>query len=191
MARQKDDIKRQNILNAARKLVINTGFTSLRMAEVAQKAGVATGTLYTYYKSKEDLINDAYITTKKEVIELLSNTKLIDKTTYLTLKNIWMAYFYYCHKNPDKMLFVEQFIYSGYIDEAIIEKVDEGLAEVFKHVEKGQNEGIIKNVPIELLQAQIQAPIHDIIKLIHKKQLKLDKNFVDSCFQMTWDALKQ
>ncbi|PLX23603.1 MAG: hypothetical protein C0599_04160 [Salinivirgaceae bacterium] len=191
MARQKDDIKREKILDAARQLVINTGFTSLRMAEVAQKAGVATGTLYTYYKSKEALINDAYITTKKEIIELLTDPVHIEQTTYLTLKNVWMAYFYFCHKNPDKMLFVEQFIYSGYIDETIIEKVDEGLYEVFKYVEKGQKEGIIKNAPIELLQAQIQAPIHDIIKLIHKKQIKLTKNYIDSCFQMTWDALKQ
>lgn len=190
MARQKDNKKKEKIIAAARKLVIKTGFTSLQMAQVAKEAGVATGTLYTYYQNKIALINDAYISTKKEIINLLSDPIHQDKSTYLTLKNMWMAYFNFCHKHPDKMLFVEQFIYSGYIDESVYNKVEEGLAEVFKYVEQGQNEGVVKSAPLNILQAQIEAPVHDIIKLIHREEINPNPELINTCFQMTWDAIK-
>jgi AcrR family transcriptional regulator len=190
MARQKDDKKKDKIISAARKLVIKTGFTSLRMAQVAKEAGVATGTLYTYYENKSALINDVYTSTKKEIISLLANPKHQSDSTYRTLKNMWMAYFNFCHIHPEKMLFVEQFIYSGYIDEKIISKIEEGLAEVFKPVEQAQNEKIVKQVPLKVLQSQIQAPVHDLIKLIQKKEIELNTELINTCFEMTWDAIK-
>ena len=38
-------------------MVLEEGFTSLKMSALAQKAGVATGTIYLYFEGKEDLIN--------------------------------------------------------------------------------------------------------------------------------------
>lgn len=46
---------REAILEAAEKVFSSKGFTGSRMADVAEEAGVATGTLYNYFQNKQDV----------------------------------------------------------------------------------------------------------------------------------------
>lgn len=48
--------KRDRILDAAVKVFARTGFHATRVSEVAKAAGVADGTIYLYFKSKEELL---------------------------------------------------------------------------------------------------------------------------------------
>jgi len=46
---------RTSILNAARKVFAEHGYVGMRMADVADAAGLSMGALYRYFKNKEDL----------------------------------------------------------------------------------------------------------------------------------------
>ena len=48
--------KRQRILDAAVRVFAKKGFYATRVSEVAKAAGVADGTIYLYFKSKEELL---------------------------------------------------------------------------------------------------------------------------------------
>ena len=48
-------LKRNKILEAASTIFIRKGFHKTQMEDVAEKTGVAKGTLYLYFKSKEEL----------------------------------------------------------------------------------------------------------------------------------------
>ncbi|MFZ2651980.1 MAG: TetR/AcrR family transcriptional regulator [Burkholderiaceae bacterium] len=48
----------QELLDAALDLFVEKGFAATRSDEVAQRAGVAKGTLYLYYPSKEELLKE-------------------------------------------------------------------------------------------------------------------------------------
>lgn len=50
------DDKRRRILEAARKRFRHYGIKKTTMQEIAQDAGVAVGTLYLYFKDKDDLV---------------------------------------------------------------------------------------------------------------------------------------
>jgi len=52
--KQKEE-RRQAILTAAFKLYQETAYEAVNVAQVAQKAGLAKGTLYLYFKTKEEL----------------------------------------------------------------------------------------------------------------------------------------
>jgi TetR/AcrR family fatty acid metabolism transcriptional regulator len=52
---QKND-KRARILDAAVKVFADRGFFTATVAEIARAAGVADGTIYLYFKSKDDLL---------------------------------------------------------------------------------------------------------------------------------------
>ncbi len=52
--------KYQQILDAAIGLFSERGFESTSIQEIAQAAGVAKGTVYLYFKSKEDLVRQVY-----------------------------------------------------------------------------------------------------------------------------------
>ena len=109
MPRPRDDNKIPMIQQAALRLVIQTGFSGLKMQDVAKEAGMATGTLYIYYPSKEDLINELFVLTKKEIANVMLHPDNQAETFYQTFKKMWLSYFEFCHQNPEKMLFVEQF----------------------------------------------------------------------------------
>lgn len=57
MARALDPHKKEAILIAARKIFIRDGYRAAKMSDIAAEAGVAAGTLYLYFNSKEALSN--------------------------------------------------------------------------------------------------------------------------------------
>lgn len=48
--------KRARILDAAERIFARSGFFAAKVADVAKEAGVADGTIYLYFKSKDDLL---------------------------------------------------------------------------------------------------------------------------------------
>src|SRR5215831_12328328 len=48
--------KRERILDAAERIFARHGFFAAKVSDVAKEAGVADGTIYLYFKSKDDLL---------------------------------------------------------------------------------------------------------------------------------------
>lgn len=53
MARPVDPEKRVAILQAAKKIILQDGYNAAKIAQIAAEAGVASGTVYLYFDSKE------------------------------------------------------------------------------------------------------------------------------------------
>lgn len=56
----KDDLKKQNILDAVSQMIVHGGVQSVSINKVARKAGVSKGTVYVYFSSKQELLKQAY-----------------------------------------------------------------------------------------------------------------------------------
>jgi AcrR family transcriptional regulator len=52
--------KRRQIMDGARIVFLEQGFDAASMGEIARRAGVSKGTLYVYFKSKEDLFETIF-----------------------------------------------------------------------------------------------------------------------------------
>jgi AcrR family transcriptional regulator len=63
MARPKSDDKRSAILAAATRVIVRQGL-SAPTAVIAKEAGVANGSLFTYFPTKADLFNELYLELK-------------------------------------------------------------------------------------------------------------------------------
>ncbi len=61
--------KRETILRAATDVFANRGFFNSQVADVARAAGVAAGTVYLYFRSKDDLLVSIFDRTMREWIE--------------------------------------------------------------------------------------------------------------------------
>jgi AcrR family transcriptional regulator len=53
-------VKKQGILRAAMKVFARKGVANTKMADVAEAAGIGKGTIYEYFKSKEEIFADAF-----------------------------------------------------------------------------------------------------------------------------------
>lgn len=60
--------KRDLILKAATRVFASRGFFGAQVADVARAAGVAAGTVYLYFKSKDDLLVSIFERTMREAI---------------------------------------------------------------------------------------------------------------------------
>jgi TetR/AcrR family fatty acid metabolism transcriptional regulator len=56
MARRRSDDKRLRILQAAVRVFARKGYFGARVSEIARRAKVADGTIYLYFRSKEDIL---------------------------------------------------------------------------------------------------------------------------------------
>ncbi len=56
MPRPRTEDKRKRILEAAVKVFARKGYFAARVSEIAKKAGVADGTIYLYFRNKEDIL---------------------------------------------------------------------------------------------------------------------------------------
>jgi AcrR family transcriptional regulator len=54
--RQPPEVRREQLLDAAEHVLLERGLRSTTVADVAEAAGVAKGTMYLYYGSKDDLL---------------------------------------------------------------------------------------------------------------------------------------
>ncbi|HEY4245141.1 MAG TPA: helix-turn-helix domain-containing protein, partial [Kofleriaceae bacterium] len=63
--------KRERILAAAERVFAKNGFFAARVSEIAKDAGVADGTIYLYFKSKDDLLISLFENRMKQVIAML------------------------------------------------------------------------------------------------------------------------
>ncbi|HEU0032485.1 MAG TPA: TetR/AcrR family transcriptional regulator [Kofleriaceae bacterium] len=63
--------KRERILAAAERVFARRGFFGARVSEIAKDAGVADGTIYLYFKSKDDLLISLFELRMKQVNDTL------------------------------------------------------------------------------------------------------------------------
>ena len=85
--------RREEILNAAQKVFFEKGLQTATMDEIAESAELSKGTLYLYYKSKEDL----YLAVMTRGMELLrgvfAEATSTDQSTLEHIKNLGSAYY--------------------------------------------------------------------------------------------------
>src|SRR5690554_4621286 len=74
-AEKKRSDKRKRILDGALKAFALKGFYNTKVSEIAQEAGVADGTIYLYFKNKDDLLISLFEDRMEWIIERL-NTDL-------------------------------------------------------------------------------------------------------------------
>jgi TetR/AcrR family fatty acid metabolism transcriptional regulator len=69
MARKRTSDKRDRILEAAVKVFARKGYFAARVADIASQAGVADGTIYLYFRNKEDILVSLFDEIMAEHIE--------------------------------------------------------------------------------------------------------------------------
>ena len=70
MARPLSEEKRQALLDAAAEFVANLG-TGASTAKIAKAAGVSEGTLFTYFPTKDDLLNQLFLEIEADLTETM------------------------------------------------------------------------------------------------------------------------
>ncbi len=128
MAEPKD--RAAAVRSALRTLVARSGFHGASMSAVAREAGVATGTAYTHYASKDELVVATYCETKAALG--VAVTTGLDPAAAVEdrFRAMWLACYRHLKANPEHALFllqVENSPYRGPAHEASLADDDDPL----------------------------------------------------------------
>jgi len=156
---------REKLLRAALTLIAREGFPAATTAAIADAAGVAEGTLYRHFASKDDLIIEAYRAFKAEILEAVREDADAAVSPDERLARFWRAMFECYRADTDAFLFGLRF------GESELAKREGGAAgESFKAIfadiyKAGRKSGVFKDLPVDLLAGLFQAPIGHMLKL--------------------------
>ncbi|MBA2846669.1 AcrR family transcriptional regulator [Methanococcus maripaludis] len=184
--------KRKAIMDAALKLFTERGFHGTSTAQISKEAGVATGTLFHYFPTKEDLINNLYFEVKGDlsqamVKDLESQVNFKDR-----LKKIWDNLIRWGLDNHNEFLFVGQFCNSPYISNFTREEVMKEYFTIHKLIEDGVTDGAVKNLPLKLVIAMFYQNSRTVVQVISSYGLSKDKNkIIDEGFEVIWAGLSK
>jgi TetR/AcrR family fatty acid metabolism transcriptional regulator len=93
--------RKELILKAAIKVFARRGYSRARTAAIAREAGVAEGTIYNYFKSKDDLILTIFEETWRELIKDLKQKLLPHQDPIEKMAMVLTAVLDLFRKDPD------------------------------------------------------------------------------------------
>ena len=139
-------IKRESILKAAIEIFSKKDFKTASISEIARKAGVADGTIYQYFRSKEDLFFSIPIEKTNEFRSQLGlHLEGISGAFNKIRKFVW--YFLYFFKtNPayGRILMLEMRVNKSFVQTETYDFLKQSVSEVLNIIKEGQDEGIIR-----------------------------------------------
>jgi AcrR family transcriptional regulator len=97
--------RREEILDAARRVFTRSGFKGTTIADVAEEAGIALGTIYLYFPSKDDLFRGLSARCWQMITESLSDgddTATLERSVRSRLENVFKV----CGENRDLLQLV-------------------------------------------------------------------------------------
>jgi AcrR family transcriptional regulator len=101
MARIKSPDKRSAILQAAVQEIAEAGLGA-PTAKIARRAGLATGTLFTYFANKEKLLNELYLELKIEVYRRVDTNFPHKANLERRARYVWSSLLDWAIEFPDK-----------------------------------------------------------------------------------------
>lgn len=89
-------------------LVARDGFHGTSMAAVAKEAGVATGTAYVHYASKEELVYATYLEVKRELGQAAVAHVDPEASSRAKFEQLWRGVHEHLAQDPDRARFLVQ-----------------------------------------------------------------------------------
>lgn len=186
----KGDDKRTAILKATMELITEHGFHATPMSMIAKQAGVAAGTIYNYFPSKEVLINLLYGELRQKMEHALirneSGSGNIRERFFFLYRNLYQ----YFIGNPEEFKFLEQYANSPLILQNRTEEAQHFNQPVIDLLQNGIELGVLRNMDLDLMTSIVYGHVVAITKLQLSNQRSLSENQLEQAVQSCWDSIK-
>lgn len=155
---------RDRLLRAATAIVARDGMAAATTAAIAAEAGVAEGTLYRHFESKDDLLIAAFRQMKQEVFVDAAAGVDTSAPPPERLKRTWKAIYLAYRANRDAFAFGQRFAESALAEREGGEAARSIGRLVVDLRRAGIASGDFKNLPADLLANLFLAPISYLLK---------------------------
>jgi len=189
VARPKSEDKRNAILEAATRLFAERGLAAAPTSEISKLAGVAEGTLFTYFGTKDELINSLYRELKLELADAMMSDFPRKKNVRTRLRHVWDRYVNWGIGNPQQRKVLAQLTVSEVLTKESKDAGSAPFVEFQAMVRDGIGGRIFRNdLPVELISKSLGALVEATIDLTVSNPSKANK-YREGGFQMLWAGI--
>jgi len=178
--------KREKVVVTAIQLFVANGFDKVSTADISKTCGVATGTMFHHFSSKDDIIVTCYRTAKRNFIaQTITNTTASDVKQHLQF--MWYSLIEWSLINQDQFQYMQQFVNSPYYSKQIMEQDDTWL-ELQQWWKTAIDDKKFKDIPVEFLIKMFSNLLYSTITfLIYNPKEK--NEYLKHSFSMCWDMV--
>jgi len=189
MARPKSEDKRNAILDAATRLFAERGLAAAPTSEISRLAGVAEGTLFTYFGTKDELINSLYREIKLELADAMMSDFPRKKNVRSRMRHVWDRYVRWGIANPKQRKVLGQLLVSEVLTKESRAAGSAPFVEFQTMIRDGIEGRVFRNdLPVELISKSFGALVEAAIDLTVSNPSKANK-YQESGFQMLWAGI--
>ena len=188
--RQKDDKKIEQIFKSTLELVEKSGLSGVTMCDISKEAGIATGTLYIYFKNKEELINELFSVCRKQSAGFYFKN-LDEKDEFKeAFRTIFFNIIHYRLSHFKESVFLEQYFHSPYVNDKKRQESSRQLQPFFQLLDNGKAQGIIKQGDNLIFLWFMIGSINEVIRGSHYRKRTLSQEDIQLLFAMFWEGMK-
>lgn len=186
--KRRDEGKARDILAATLQEVEEVGLAGLSMEAVARRAGVATGTLYIYFKNKEALLDALYLAAKSELSSVVFRDEgLPVRPAFLRMAAAYVAYLV---DHRAEVTFMSQMASSPLLSEETRTAVAHGTRPLIALIERGKREQLLKDLDTDVMLAFLQGALRELAALVAREPKARRAERLEQIAALCWDALK-
>ncbi len=181
--------KYEAILAAALRVFLEQGFHGATVPEVAARAGVAAGTIYTYFPSKEALVNTLYRTWKNALAQRVYTDFPAAADPKRQFETMWRSMAAFAQENPEAFVFLDGHHHRSYLDtesRALENQVKDFAAAA---VASGQAKGAFKAMNPHLLLELLFGAFGGMMRAHYEGRVKLDREAIDAAMSACWEMV--
>ncbi len=189
--RVRDESKTASIFKATLHLVKDRGLAGITMSDISKAAAIATGTLYIYFKNKEELIKALFVECRQasaqHYFEGLDEKGTFEgrmKKVFVNIINYKLAYY-------EVSAFLEQSYHSPFVCVTDLKKKQKALQPLLDLIAEGIEKAKIREADIELNVSYMFGIIHEMVKKTYFSNKKLPPETIDSLYNMFWKGIKK
>lgn len=166
MGTKKNNQKYNQILEAAVKIFARKGFDHSTVAQIAKEAEVADGTIYLYFKSKDDILFQLYNYKTQQVFDCFRRAMAQADTAIDKLRNLVRTHLEEFQKDMNMAIVhqVETHLHRP-SNQAVIKEMSKMYRDIISEViEQGQQQGAFRrNLYVGLVKRMINGAVDEVI----------------------------
>lgn len=183
--------KPASILSAALKLFVQYGFHGTPTSRIASEAGVSNGTLFHYFKTKDELVVALYNHIKEELNTHLQVKINEGKGFKEKFRNMFVYSLRWAVAHQDEYYFLQQFHFSPHLSLISVEEIAKQTHLHAQLLEEAIQANIFKNLPADLIASLAGSQINGMYQYLMASSLPAEEQnkTIGESFELIWSMI--
>lgn len=188
--RCKDESKVDAIYKATLTLVKDRGLAGITMCDISREACIATGTLYIYFRNKDELIKALFTECREKSARYYFDGIDEQSSFEERMKKLFSNIVLFKIKHFEVSAFLEQSYHSPYVDVIDLNKKQKAMTPLRTLIKEGIETKKIKNTEVQLVVSYLFGIVNEMVKRAYFSNKKLTDAIIEEVYVMFWDGIR-